>query len=48
VLAKIQADQQARDRERLGRGSKLTLRQKERIRAARDRADAMIMSPAAG
>jgi hypothetical protein len=48
VLAKIQADQQGRDRERLGRSSKLTLRQKERIRAARDRADATITSPAAG
>lgn len=48
VLAKIQADQQERDRERLGRGSKLTLRQKERIRAARDRADTMTTSPAAG
>jgi transposase len=48
VLAKIQADQQERDRERLGRSSKLTLRQKERIRAARDRADTMTTSPAAG
>jgi len=34
VLAKIQADQQERDRGRLGSGSKLTFRQKERIRAA--------------
>lgn len=40
VLAKIQADQQERDRERLGRGSKLTLRQKERIRAAQAEASA--------
>ena len=48
VLTHIQAQQRERDRERLGRGSKLTLRQKERIRAARDHADAMITSPAAG
>ena len=40
VLAKIQADQQQRDRDRLGRGSKLTLRQKERIRAAQAEASA--------
>jgi hypothetical protein len=40
VLAKIQADQQERDRERLGSGSKLTLRQKERIRAAQAEAAA--------
>jgi transposase len=40
VLAKIQADQQERDRQRLSRGSKLTLRQKERIRAAQAEAAA--------
>jgi len=40
ALAKIRADQQERDRERLGRGSKLTLRQKERIRAAQAEASA--------
>lgn len=40
VLAKIQADQQERDRQRLGRGSKLTLRQKERVRVAQAEASA--------
>ena len=40
VLAKIQADQQERDRGRLDSGSKLTLRQKKRIRAAQAEAAA--------
>jgi hypothetical protein len=40
VLTKIQADQRERDRQRLSRGSKLTLRQKERIRAAQAHAAA--------
>ena len=39
VLAQIRADQQERDRQRLAH-PKLTLRQKDRIRAARERADA--------
>ena len=39
VLSQIRADQQERDRQRLAH-PKLTLRQKERIRAARERADA--------
>jgi transposase len=39
VLAQIQADQQERDRQRLA-GRNLTLRQKARIRAARERAGA--------
>ena len=40
VLTKIQADQRERDRQRLSRGSNLTLRQKERIRAAQAHAAA--------
>jgi hypothetical protein len=40
VLAKIQADHPERDRERLGCDSKLTLRQKERVRAAQAEASA--------
>ncbi len=43
VLTQIRADQQERDRQRLAH-PKLTLRQKDRIRAARERADAAIPS----
>jgi hypothetical protein len=39
VLAQIQKDQQERDRQRLG-SRNLTLRQKARIRAGQERADA--------
>jgi hypothetical protein len=39
VLAKIQADQRERDRQRLS-SPKITLREKRQIRAARARADA--------
>ncbi len=39
VLAQIQKDQQERDRQRLA-SRNLTLRQKARIRAARERSDA--------
>jgi hypothetical protein len=47
VLAQIQKDQQERDRQRLA-GRKLSLRQKERIRAAQVRVDAAVPGPAAG
>ena len=47
VLTQIQADQRERDRQRLA-SPKLTLRQKERIRAAHARADAAAPSRAAG
>ena len=47
VLAQIQADQRERDRQRLA-NPKLTLRQKERIRAAQGRADLAAPSPAVG
>ena len=44
VLSKIQADQRSRDAERLA-NSKHSLRQKERIRATRARADATVATP---
>lgn len=44
VLAKIQADQQQRDQERLA-SKKVTLRQKPRIRSARAQADTPLASP---
>jgi hypothetical protein len=47
VLAQIQRDQQGRDRERLA-SRKLTLRQKERIRAAQARPKEAAPSPDAG
>lgn len=47
VLTQIQHDQRARDEELLAR-SKRTLREKERIRAARDRADAPVDAGGAG
>jgi hypothetical protein len=47
VLAQIQADQRERDLQRLA-NPKLTLRQKERIRAAQARAEASTPSPATG
>jgi transposase len=47
VLTQIQKDQQARDRQRLA-SPKLTLRQKERIRAAQARAQAPTPSSTAG
>ena len=47
VLTKIQADQRERDHRRLASPS-LTLRQKDRIRAAQTRAEAAAPSPAAG
>ena len=43
VLSQIRADQQERDRKRLAH-PKLTLRQKDRIRAAREQADAVAPS----
>ena len=47
VLTQIQADQRERDRQRLA-SSKLTLRHKERLRAAQARAQAAAPSQAAG
>lgn len=47
VLTQIQAEQRERDRQRLARAS-LTLRQKDRIRAAQTRAGVAASSPAAG
>jgi hypothetical protein len=47
VLTQIQADQRERDRQRLA-SPKLTLRQKERIRAAQARAAAAAPSRAGG
>jgi transposase len=48
VLTQIQADQKERDRQRLSSASKLTLRQKERIRAAQARASTVASSSAGG
>ena len=47
VLTQIQAEKHERDRQRLARAS-LTLRQKDRIRAAQARAGAVVSSPAVG
>ena len=46
MLAQIQADQQERDRQRMA-SPKLTLQQKEQLRAAQARADAPALSRAA-